>query len=140
LLVVIAVMAIMIVLYMQFSEWRFVYEESAIFTHARQIFSLNILLLTTCTVVAFLGRRSQRRFATGYAAFGWVYLITLLRGSYFFGEQSSSMDSWQGFSDRNSDKHHCWNRRALLATAGKTGPEPSSLNTLSEVNKINFHC
>ena len=73
--------AISTVLHFNFSNWQTADYNIFMMNH-RQVFSLNILFLTTATLVAFVGRASQRRFAAGYAAFGWVFLICVLRCSF----------------------------------------------------------
>jgi hypothetical protein len=48
----------------------------------RHLFAFYVFLLTTFTLRTFLGQVNRRTFAAGYIAFGWVYLVCVLRGGF----------------------------------------------------------
>jgi hypothetical protein len=83
--------AVIAVLVLYFTNWSDYLLTSPLLRNHRHFFSLNLLLLTTATLASFLGYALTRRFAAGYAAFGWVYLICVLRGSFI---ETANYDLW----------------------------------------------
>lgn len=55
----------------------------------RVLFSVNLCALAIATSGAFIGGRSVSRWWIGYATFGWIYLICVLRGGFFASSASS---------------------------------------------------
>jgi hypothetical protein len=57
----------------EYSPW----SDNAVF-----LFSTYLATVSTATAITFFGKDAARRFAVGYAFFGWPYLVFVLHGSF----------------------------------------------------------